>query len=131
MKSVSSRVARAVNRVFGRRARVLVGRYHLRLLTSPRQVRNALRYVLHNAQKHARQRGKALARRATVDPASSGRSFDGWKEGPRPGRGALEGLRRATGVAAARSWLLRHGWRRHGLISLCEIPGPKNAPAPA
>ena len=44
MKSIAARLARAVNRVFGRRGPVLFGRYHLRALRTPREVRNALAY---------------------------------------------------------------------------------------
>ena len=33
------------------------GRYHLRMLITPHEVRNALAYVLLNARKHWRQRG--------------------------------------------------------------------------
>ena len=42
MKSISARLARAVNRVFRRSGPVLDGRYHLHVLRSPREVRNAL-----------------------------------------------------------------------------------------
>jgi len=74
MVAVGSRLARAVNRVFGRRGPVLADRYHLRVLKTPREVRNALRYVLLNARRHAsRLSGKVL-----LDPASSARWFDGW-----------------------------------------------------
>ncbi len=41
MKAVASRLARAANRVFGRSGRVLAGRYHLRVLETAREVRNA------------------------------------------------------------------------------------------
>ena len=44
MKSIASRVAKAVQRVFAWRERPMLGRYHLQLLTSFRQVKNALRY---------------------------------------------------------------------------------------
>jgi len=33
----------------------------------------------------------------------------------------LEGIVRP--VAEARTWLLSVGWRRHGLISVAEVPG--------
>ena len=56
MKSIGARLARAVNRVFGRKGPVLFGRYLLRALRTPRDVRNALAYVLLNARKHWRQR---------------------------------------------------------------------------
>ena len=51
MKSISARLARAVNRVYGRSGPVLHGRYHLHALKTPREVRHALAYVLLNARK--------------------------------------------------------------------------------
>jgi REP element-mobilizing transposase RayT len=116
MKSVCARLARAVNRVFGRRGRVLADRYHLQVLRTPRQVRNALRYVLLNHRKHARR----PSLRGCVDPASSGRWFDGWKRG-----GSPTGPRTPLPVARAHTWLLSVGWRKHGLISVEEIPGAR------
>ena len=53
MKSIGSRLARAVNRVFKRAGPVLADRYHVRVLRTPREVRNALAYVLLNARRHA------------------------------------------------------------------------------
>src|SRR5258705_6874897 len=41
MKSVGIRLARTVNRVFGRKGPALFGRYHLRVLRTPREVRHA------------------------------------------------------------------------------------------
>jgi REP element-mobilizing transposase RayT len=70
MKSVGARVARAVNRVFWRRGPVLADRYHLRVLRSPRQVRNALAYVLLNARKH-------MARTRDQRRGASGRQLAG------------------------------------------------------
>ena len=118
MKSLAARFARAVNRALARSGRVLADRYHLRVLRTPRQVRNALAYVLLNARRHlAQRRGRAAVRGSEIDPASSGRWFDGWRErhastraGPPP-------------VAAPHTWLLETGWRRHGLIAADEVPG--------
>ena len=64
MKSIASRIAYAVNRALkrGRRGKVLRDRYHHEVLTCPRQVRNALAYVLLNARHHAAER--ILRRRA-------------------------------------------------------------------
>jgi REP element-mobilizing transposase RayT len=42
MKAVACRLARAANRVFGRSGPVMDGRYHLRVLGSPCEVRNAI-----------------------------------------------------------------------------------------
>jgi putative transposase len=119
MKSIGARLARAVNRVFRRAGAVLDGRYHLRLLGTPREVRAALAYVLLNARKHWRQRhGEAPPVR--LDAASSARWFDGWIN-----RGTWSDDSRDTGpeVATARTWLARIGWRRHGLVDPSEVPG--------
>ena len=119
MKAISARVARAVQRAFGRAGAVLHGRYHLRVLRTPREVRNALAYVLLNARKHWKQR-RGEAPPVRLDEASSGRWFEGWRREP-PG-GAREGPRDAREVARARTWLLIAGWRRHGLIDPAEVP---------
>ena len=116
MNSISSRVARAVNRVFRRKGRVLAGRYHVRSLKSPRQVRNALQYVLLNSRKHWKAR-TGVAPPVCLDEASSGRFFDGWIGGP---RGEQSGL---CDIAGAKTWLLRVGWKRHGLIEPGAVPG--------
>jgi len=77
MKSIGSRLARAVIRIFGRRGSVLADRYHVHVLRSPREVRNALAYVLLNARRHLAKMGRRLPS-AAIDPASSGRFFSGW-----------------------------------------------------
>jgi REP element-mobilizing transposase RayT len=117
MKSVAARLARAINRAFGRTGPVLDGRFHHRALATPREVRNALAYVLLNARKHATARGIDLRKwRVAIDPASSGRWFAGWANTVGVGSDA-------PAVARPRSWLLRSGWRRHGPVRPDEIPG--------
>jgi REP element-mobilizing transposase RayT len=118
MKSLGARLARAVNRVFARRGRVLADRYHVHVLRTPREVRNALAYVLLNARRHAAKLGRQPSRARGADPCSSGRWFEGWRAFPAIGR-ALD----PPAVAAPRSWLLRVGWRCAGLIDLSEMPG--------
>ncbi len=113
MKSIGARLARAVNRVCSRKGPVLLDRFHHRVLKTPREVRNALAYVLLNARRHA---GRLARTMGTVDPASSGRWFDGWKR-------RIASVREPAGVAEPHTWLLRRGWRRHGLIALDEVPG--------
>ena len=118
MKSIGSRLARAVNRIFERSGPVVDGRYHLRVLRSPREVRNALAYVLLNVRKHWMQ-SRRTAPLVRIDEASSGRWFSGWKRkvrGPTGSGGSPE-------VAKPRTWLLSQGWRRHGLIDPAEVPG--------
>ena len=116
MKALGARLARAVNRVFRRRGPVLADRYHLRVLRTPKQVRSALAYVLLNARRHARKVSGVWR----CDPASSGHWFDGWRR--RPAENLPQARLRSPPVARARSWLLRVGWRRHGLIDPLEAP---------
>jgi REP element-mobilizing transposase RayT len=119
MKSITARTARAVHRVFERRGPVLFGRYHLHVLRTPREVRDALAYVLLNARKHWGQRhGSPPPPR--LDLASSGAWFNGWKRSP-PAREPVA----TPAVARPRSWLLTMGWRRHGLIDPSEVPGSR------
>jgi len=117
MKSIAARLARAVNRTSGRSGRVLDSRYHHRSLRSPREVRRALAYVLLNARRHLAKRRHVSQTDAKLDPASSARWFDGWRrEVEIPVANLL------PEVARARSWLLRVGWRRHGLVDPAELP---------
>ncbi len=116
MKSVGARIGKLVNRLFQRSGKVLDGRYHLRPLRTPLEVRRALRYVLLNHRHHAAQQ-RRYSPSATPDPASSGRWFDGWSsatETPNPTE--------VRDVAPARTWLLRIGWRRHGRIDPADVP---------
>jgi len=118
MKSLGSRLSRAVNRVFHRVGAVLDDRAHVRVLRTPTEVRRAIAYVLLNAWRHLAKLGRWVDPRGRIDPASSGRWFDGWQHRP-----ATAGDDPA--VARPRSWLLGIGWRRAGLVGLVEIPGSK------
>ena len=123
MKSIGARLARAVNRVFSRSGPVLDGRFHHRVLRTPREVRNALAYVLLNARRHFTKASGGQRPPVRLDVASSGRWFDGWKRAwlDRLEAEAPDGAKRE--VASARTWLLRVGWRRHGLVDPSEVPG--------
>jgi len=105
-----------VNRVFRRRGRVTADRYHHRVLRTPREVRNALGYVLLNVRKHAIGAGRVL--RDALDPASSARWFAGWAR-------AAPQAPDVPAVAKPRSWLLRVGWWRHGRIDPRGVPGAR------
>lgn len=117
MQGLCIRIAKALNRLMGKRGRVFADRYHARILKTPREVRNALVYLLGNAHKHAKARGHALAGGA-IDPCSSGPWFEGWREGtPLPRR------RWPRATVPAHTWLLLVGWRRHGLVAPGELEG--------
>jgi hypothetical protein len=109
MKALGARLARAVNRISRRRGGVLADRFHVHVLRTPTEVRHALAYVLLNARRHLAKMGRRIDPRARVDPASSGRWFDGW-------RMPVPAARDSPSVAAPVSWLLRVGWRRGGRI---------------
>ena len=109
MQGLSVRLARHVNRLLGRRGKVFADRFHHRTLTKPRQVRNALAYVLCNARKHR----VAPHRSGWLDPLSSAAGFDGWTYGTAEQRV----------MPAPCTWLLRVGWRRGGLIDPDHTPG--------
>jgi hypothetical protein len=115
-----------VGKVFGQR-------YHARRLRTPTETRNAIAYVLFNAEKHfgSRQGGPVVP-----DPYSSAAYFDGFFElatfcrfkTPKrravgPPNGSSSG-RADVPVTTPEGWLMRSGWRRSkGLLRLDEVPG--------
>jgi putative transposase len=113
MRGLNTRLAKRLNKHFGRRGKLIDGRYHARHLRSPLEVRNALRYVLFNAKRHCERAGKPAPRTA-IDPRSSAPRFTGWRTSPR------EDVTQDLGTSPPRTWLLRIGWRRHGLIAADE-----------
>jgi putative transposase len=113
MRGLAVRLARRVNKLLFRRGKFWVDRWHGRTLESPRQVRNALVHVLQNHKKHAPAKLCSV-----LDPLSSAEWFDGFVEPiPQSFRGVGP-----PSVARARTWLLRTGWHRHGLIRVSEAP---------
>ena len=110
LQGLAIRMARALNRLWRRLGSVFADRYHDRILRSPREVWNALRYVLNNARKHG-----VWSSRTMPDPLSSSAWFDGWRE-------RLPEPTETSPTARAGTWLLRVGWRFHGLISIVATP---------
>jgi len=99
VQGLAVRIAKRLNKVWERRGTA-------RVLSTPREVRHALVYVLQNAKHHGVHAGQG-------DPCSSGPWFTGWLD-QRP-------LQEPGPFARARTWLLRVGWRRTwgGLSILC------------
>jgi REP element-mobilizing transposase RayT len=60
LQGLSIRVARAVNRRLGRTGKLFGDRFHARALKTPREAHWAIRYVLLNARKHAREGARPL-----------------------------------------------------------------------
>jgi len=123
MQGFCVRLARGLNALLGRTGSVFAERYSARELNSPREARNCRAYVMNNARRHDAQRGLEWED-GTVDPYSSWAWFDGWRDCPREViEEARAGPEAEQPVAEAHAWLLREGWRRHGLVTLDEIPG--------
>jgi REP element-mobilizing transposase RayT len=122
MRGLTVRVARRVNRVLFRRGRFWADRWHGRALTGPRQVRNALVYVLQNRLKHCAAHHSdartAASAHCPLDPLCSAHWFHGFAT-PLP-----VGFRSIGPpcVVPARTWLLTVGWLRHGRIRFDEAP---------
>lgn len=106
IKGLCVRMARALNRLWERFGNVFAERYHVHVLKTPREVKHALVYVLRNALHH----GIHLA---GLDPFSSAAWFDGWTDSAHRIRAWL-----TSPLPSARTWLLTHGWRKHGLIDV-------------
>lgn len=115
LQGLSVRIARGLDATLGRHGAVFGDRPHVRLLKTPREVRSALLYVLQNARRHTPQDPDRILDPTWVDPRSSARWFDGWRDlDPEAGGDRV--------VAPAQSWLLTTGWRRHGLLRVDERP---------
>ena len=109
LRALAIRIAKRLNFFLARRGQVFAERYHARALGSPREVRNAIVYVLQNHLHHERSRN-------VVDECSSSRWFDGWTaQLPVPDT--------PSPVSPPGTWLGRKGWRRHGLLRFDEGPG--------
>jgi REP element-mobilizing transposase RayT len=126
VQGLGVRIAQNLNRLTRRRGRVIADRFHARALKTPLEVKRALAYVLCNFRKHAGRAGRWLV--GFLDGCSSAAWFDGWTS-PDAIERAL-GLRRCAfpgyegpPVAAPVTWLLRIGFRRHGLIDPDAVPG--------
>jgi REP element-mobilizing transposase RayT len=123
--------ARNINTTLGdgvrrRRGSVFTDRYHLEVITSPRQARHTLSYLLNN-WRHHKEDQQGLASTWLVDPFSSGISFPDWAE--LADKDLMWPIRETYDPLIVRrpaSWLLRAGWKLGGAaISAREVPGSK------
>jgi putative transposase len=112
-----------------RRGTVFPDRYHAEVITSPRQARHAMSYVLNNWKKHEEDRDLPM-REWKVDWFSTAAMFPGWaeyrpyEEEPFLWRGPVS--YDPLVVYQPRTWLLREGWRKSGPISCHEVPSAKH-----
>jgi putative transposase len=114
MKGFAVRVAKGLNDLLGTRGSIWADRYHAHALKTPREVRNAIVYVIRNRAKH----GGGVP----VDRCSSAPYFDGWDDevGCPPPRGSPNDWP----VARPETWLMNAGWKRGGRIQAYDLPRP-------
>jgi REP element-mobilizing transposase RayT len=112
-----------------RRGTVFPDRYHAEVITSPRQARHALNYVLNNWRKHQEDRALPMSE-WKIDWFSTAAMFPGWaeyapyEEDPFLWRGPE--TYDPLVVYQPRTWLLREGWKKGGVaISTREVPSTK------
>jgi REP element-mobilizing transposase RayT len=117
VQGLAIRLARRLNHRLKRRGSVFADRYHARALRTPLEVRRALVYVLRNHVRHG------LAGRETMfDACSTAAYFDGFTKPipPWPRQGFVPP--KEPPVARPRTWLLRVGWRKLGLLGHRDVP---------
>ncbi len=109
MRALLIRVAKQLNRLMGTRGRLFADRFHERVLRTPTETRNVIRYVLGNRARHT---GRSAA---VADRFSSAVACEV--------------------VSAPSSWLLARGWRRGrdpttGRAARLRDGGPSYPPLP-
>jgi REP element-mobilizing transposase RayT len=105
-----------------RRGKVFPDRFHQEILTTPRQARHALSYVLNNWRKHREDQAQR-AREWSVDPFSTGVLFPHWKERlDEPLQWRWRDTYDPLVVYRPATWLLREGWMKAGSISYRLVP---------
>lgn len=147
MRTLFSRVAFAVNAITRRHGKLFRDRHHRHELKTPREVRNALVYILFNDRKHRAANATTAASRIHVgskasvrqaaglaavmpglDPCSSAWWFHQWAPWDHPPRELLRDAAEAP-TAKPRTWLAGIGWtrglggRRDGRLRFSECPG--------
>ena len=129
MRTLFSRVAFAVNAVVQRRGRLFRDRHHRHALKTPREVRNALVYIVFNDRKHHASAASVRSgpRAApTVDRCSSVYWMHDWSPMDKPPDGCILSLDDAP-TSRPETWLARWGWHRGDpsrLLRFSESPRP-------
>jgi hypothetical protein len=120
MQRFTIRAARALQKAFGWSGKVFPWRYHATPVTTRKQARSTLAYVLNNWRRHREDLASPRAMQASLDPYSSAVSFDGWAAP----KFDLPKDYVPLPVSPPTTALLEHEWRSYGLIEPFEVPGP-------
>jgi putative transposase len=131
MRALQISAAKAINAAYSkrrhvsRRGRVFADRYYTEDISSVRQVRNTLSYVLNNWRRHRDDDGAYSLFDGRLDPYASGLAFSGWRELLPEEARTLPRDYEPPEVSAPRTWYLRTGWTKATAISMFEMPGPR------
>lgn len=133
VKGFEVSAARHINAVLSRRrgrarkGQVFADRYHVESMSSVRQTRHAICYVLNNWRHHDRHRTEPGIFNGRLDPYSSAMAFPGWREREHRHLHVPPDVPFPI-VSRPQTWLLAEAWKRDRPISVYEIPGPSHQP---
>jgi putative transposase len=120
MQLLFSRIALEINRVERRYGKLFSDRHHRRPLTTPREMRNCLVYVMFNDRKHASSFTELARDGGWFDTCSSAIWFLDWNPRVHPPPLTDE---EPSPLASPRTWLAQIGWKKAGgLIRFDERP---------
>jgi len=122
MNGILCGMARQLNKHWGRKGKVFADRYHAETITTPTHCRHALIYVLANVFKHG---GRAEGPKIDTFSTAAWFPFDD-QQHEHPLK------QRRKPAAEPKTWLLRTGWRKAGLITRLHHPrkNPQRKPKP-
>lgn len=118
----------AMSKRLGRRRKgtVFPDRYHAVIIRTPRQARSNVAYVLNNWRRHGESTTVVAQKHGwRVDPFSSAPSFRDWQDLDTSSLVWPETYYRLP-VFEPRTWLLKDGWKKHGLLRATEVPGSRS-----
>ncbi|MBA3499627.1 MAG: transposase [Myxococcota bacterium] len=125
MRGLTISLARRINKSLGRTGKVFEYRYHSTPLTSPRQTRNALAYVLNNWRRHREDERGFDERTMPLDPYSSAIAFRGWADFSATVDDWPDVIDEPLPVSPPQTWLLGVGWElAKRSIRTSDTPGP-------
>jgi putative transposase len=132
---LAARIARAVNKIYGRSGSLWRDRYHRHDLTTPREVKNCLVYVLFNVRKHGLLPWITPTARGApaFDLCSSSAWFEGFDERAGPYVADVRELLAkhdllSPPVSRPETWLGTRGWLdEYGPIHPTDFPRQPHA----
>jgi REP element-mobilizing transposase RayT len=125
MRGLTISLAKQINKSLERKGKVFEFRYHATPLTSPRQTRNALAYVLNNWRRHREDERGFYERTMPLDPYSSAIAFRGWADFRMRVEEWTDVIDEPLKVSPPQTWLLGKGWElAKRPIRTSDTPGP-------